>query len=259
MNHIFDSHAHYDDKMFDEDRDTLIDSLPKKDVCGVVNCAVDIESSYKCLELSKKYSFIFAAVGIYPHETSNLNKDYIHTLESMLKEEKAVALGEIGLDYHYDFSPKSDQIKAFDEQLVLANKLNKPVIVHDREAHQDTLDLLKKYKPKGVIHCFSGSYEMAKEIVKLGMYIGVGGAVTFKNAKKILEVVRNIPIENILVETDAPYMTPVPFRGKRCDSSYIKYTAEKIAEIKGISTLEVLTLTSENACKLFGINQKELI
>ena len=259
MNHIFDSHAHYDDEMFDEDRELFIASLPKNDVCGVVNCAVDIESSYKCLELSKKYSFIFAAVGIYPHKTSNLDKNYIQTLESMLKEEKAVALGEIGLDYHYDFSPKSDQIKAFDEQLALANKLNKPVIVHDREAHQDTLDLLKKYKPKGVIHCFSGSYETAKEIVKLGMYIGVGGAVTFKNAKKIVEVVQNIPIENILVETDAPYMTPVPFRGKRCDSSYIKYTAEKIAEIKGISAPEVLKSTAENACKLFGINQKELI
>ena len=258
MNAIFDSHAHYDDKMFDDDRDSLLNGMQKQGVEAIVNCGVDLESSQKSIELANKYNFIWAAVGIYPHQTSALPKDYIYHLNEFLKNERVLALGEIGLDYHYDFSSKDFQKRIFDEQLSLAKETNTPVIIHDREAHEDVLNALKCYKPSGVIHCFSGSMEMAKDIIKLGMYIGVGGAVTFKNAKKLPDIVKHIPIENILLETDCPYMTPVPFRGKRCDSSYIKFTAEKIADIKGMSVDEVRTATALNASRLFSISCKEV-
>ena len=171
----------------------------------------------------------------------------------LYKNNKVVAVGEVGLDYHYDFSPRERQLEIFERQLILANKLDLPVIVHDREAHEDTMRLLIKHKPRGVVHCFSGSAEMAREIVKLGMYIGIGGAVTFKNAKKPVEVVEYLPLDRLLLETDAPYMTPVPFRGQRCDSAHIAYTAEKIAEIKGIDVQKLIDICNENAKRLFGI------
>ena len=164
-----------------------------------------------------------------------------------------VAVGEVGLDYHYSKDRKKEQLKLFEDQIILAIKHNLPVIVHDREAHRDTMDLLKKYNPKGIVHCFSGSVEMAKEVIKLGMYIGIGGLITFKNAKTAVSVVENIPLSSIVLETDAPYMTPVPFRGTRCNSSHIKYTAKKIAEIKKINVDEVLKITKENACKIFNL------
>ena len=169
------------------------------------------------------------------------------------RSKKVVAVGEIGLDYHYDFSPRERQIEVFEKQIILANELGLPIIVHDRESHEDTMNLLKKHRPKGVVHCFSGSVEMAKEVVKLGMYIGLGGAVTFKNARKPIEVAEYLPIDYLLLETDAPYMTPVPFRGQRCDSAHIAYTAEKIAEVKGMDTQELIDKCNENAKRLFGI------
>ena len=231
---IFDTHAHYDDSRFEEDRDELLCSLKVKGVSHIVNCGCDLKSSLSTLNLAEKYDFIFAAIGVHAHEAEETTEDDLAEIEKLYSNKKVVAVGEIGLDYHYDFSPRERQIEIFERQLILANKLNLPVIVHDREAHEDTMNLLKKHRPKGVVHCFSGSAEMAKEIVKLGMYIGIGGAVTFKNAKKPIEVVEYLPLDRLLLETDAPYMTPVPFRGQRCDSAHIAYTAEKIAEIKGI-------------------------
>ena len=250
---IFDTHAHYDDKSFDEDRSEVLKMLPQNNVFAVVNAGADIESSVKSIEISKEYDYVYASVGIHPENISDEKIDYINILEDLLKNEKVVAIGEIGLDYHYTKDNKSDQIELFENQISLAVNHNLPIMVHDREAHGDTMDLLKKYTPKGIVHCFSGSVEMAKEVIKLGMYIGIGGLITFKNAKTAVNVVENIPLSSIVLETDAPYMTPVPFRGTRCNSSYIKYTAEKIAEIKNINVEEVLKITKENALKLFNL------
>ena len=252
MNNIYDSHAHYNDEAFDEGREELLSSLPDKGICGVINCATDIASSHFSLELAEKYPFIKAACGVHPHEASAAQEDYLDLLRPMLLEENCVAVGEIGLDYHYDFSPRDTQIKVFEEQIILANELDLPVIVHDREAHEDTLALLKKYRPKGVVHCFSGSVETAREVIVTGMYIGLGGAVTFKNARKPLEVAAFVPADRLLTETDCPYMTPVPFRGKRNDSSYIIYTAQVLAQARNTTPEEILEITRKNANTLFG-------
>lgn len=250
---IFDTHAHYDDSRFDEDRDVLLGSLKEKGVSHVVNCGCDLKSSLSTLALAEKYNFVYAAIGVHSHEAEEATESDLEEIERLYQNERVVAVGEIGLDYHYDFSPRERQLEVFERQLILANRLELPVIVHDREAHEDTMNLLKKHRPKGVVHCFSGSAEMAKEIVKLGMYIGIGGAVTFKNAKKPVEVVEYLPLDRLLLETDAPYMTPVPFRGQRCDSGHIAYTAERIAEIKGIDVQELIDTCNENAKRLFSI------
>lgn len=250
---IFDTHAHYDDSRFDEDRDELLSSIQSKGVSHIVNCGCDLKSSLTTVALSEKYDFIYAAVGVHAHEAEEATESDLDEIRKFYSKNKVVAVGEVGLDYHYDFSPRERQIEIFERQLKLATDLDLPVIVHDREAHEDTMNLLKKYRPKGVVHCFSGSAEMAKEIVKLGMYIGIGGAVTFKNAKKPVEVVEYLPLDRLLLETDAPYMTPVPFRGTRCDSTHIAYTAEKIAQIKGIDVQELIDICNENAGKLFNI------
>lgn len=253
MNNILDSHAHYDSEAFDADRKKLLGTLKNQGVVGVVNCGSDMASSLKSLELADEFDFIYAACGIHPHEAETCKQGYLPVLKKICLEEKCVAVGEIGLDYHYDFSPREIQKQVFEQQLVLAKELDLPVIVHDREAHEDTFELLKRYKPKGVVHCFSGSAEMAKEIVKLGMYIGLGGAVTFKNARKPREVAAVVPSDRLLIETDCPYMTPVPHRGKRCDSTYIPFTAEVIAEVRGTTAQEILDLTRVNANSLFGL------
>lgn len=250
---IFDSHAHYDDEAFDEDRFTLLDSLFKNGVIGFVNCGSDLNSSKKSLEITRRYSGVYAAAGIHPHEAEKAGETDLKEIEALLNDDKCVAVGEIGLDYHYDFSPRDRQKEIFEYQLSLANKYSLPVIIHDREAHEDTLNLLKKYRPKGVVHCFSGSVEMAKEILSLGMYIGLGGAVTFKNAKKPVQVAQIVPDDRLLIETDCPYMTPVPFRGKRNDSGYIPYTAEKLAQIRGVNPQKILDITCRNAKELFNI------
>lgn len=252
-NNIFDTHAHYDDEQFDSDRSELLASLTGKGISGVISCGVNAESSKANIDLSEKYPFIYAAVGYHGLNTEDLTGDYLDILKGLIKNEKTVAIGEIGLDYHYEKETRDIQLKIFREQIELANEYSLPVIVHDREAHEDTLNILKELKPRGVIHCFTGSVEMAKEIVKIGMYIGLGGAVTFKNAVKPVEVAKFVPADRLLVETDCPYMTPVPFRGKRNDSSLIPYTAEKIAEVRGVTAQEILDLTAENARALFRI------
>lgn len=250
---IFDTHAHYDDSRFDEDRDELLSSLCSKGVTNIINCGCDYKSCLTTLELAEKYDFVYAALGVHAHEAEEATEEDFRKIKELYSHKKVVAVGEIGLDYHYDFSLRERQIEVFERQIILAKELNLPIIVHDRESHEDTMKLLKKYRPKGVVHCFSGSVEMAKEIVKLGMYIGLGGAVTFKNARKPLEVAEYLPMEYLLLETDAPYMTPVPFRGQRCDSSHIAYTAEKIAEVKGMDTQELIDICNENSKSLFGI------
>ncbi|MBQ8182691.1 MAG: TatD family hydrolase [Clostridia bacterium] len=250
---IFDSHAHYTDKAFDDDRKIMLDSLTESGICGVINCGADIESSVFSVELAKEYPFIYAACGVHPEEVDDLPEKYIQTLRKMLQNQKCVAVGEIGLDYYWRKDNKELQKKVFEEQLCLAKELNLPVIIHDREAHEDTLEILKKHKPKGVLHCFSGSAETAKEVLKLGMYIGLGGALTFKNARKAVEVAEILPLDRLLLETDCPYMAPVPMRGKRNFSGYIPYVAEKVAEIKGIDPQTVLDVTAENTRTLFGI------
>jgi len=250
---IFDTHAHYDDEKFEEDRDEFLSSLPSSGVINVINCGCDLSSTQKSFELSEKYGYFYFAAGIHP---SNITKDSYNELDKIndfYSNEKCVAVGEIGLEYHYDDVPKEIQLDIFEKQLALSKELDLPVIVHDREAHEDTMRLLKKYQPKGVVHCFSGSAEMAKEVLKLGMYIGLGGAVTFKNARKPLEVAEMLPIERLLLETDCPYMAPVPFRGHLNSSDLIRYTAEKLAEIKQIDTQELINQTYNNAKELFCI------
>lgn len=250
---IFDTHAHYDDEKFDEDRDALLTSLPSLGVINVINCGCDLASSRKAIEFSKKYEYFYCALGIHPSNITENSEQELEEIKALYSHKKCVAVGEIGLEYHYDFVPRETQLAVFEKQLALANELALPVIVHDREAHEDTMRLLNKYKPKGVVHCFSGSVEMAKEVLKLGMYIGLGGAVTFKNARKPLEVAHSIPDDRLLLETDCPYMTPVPFRGKRNSSDLIAYTAEKIAESRNIDPQTIINTATQNARRLFGI------
>ena len=214
--------------------------------------ATDLENVKLVLQLAEKYPYVYGTVGIHPECLENLPADYLDRVAEISKNEKIVAIGEIGLDYHWDI-PKDEQMKVVKEQLALANDLDMPVVFHDREAHGDTMDLLRKYKPKGLLHCYSGSTEMLKEVLKLGMYISLGGVVTFKNARVPVEVAKEVPLDRLLLETDAPYLAPVPFRGKRNDSSLIPYIAEKIAEIRGISPQELIDITTENAKRMYGI------
>lgn len=247
---IFDSHAHYDDAKFDDEREALLAELPSRGVCGVVNCGCDTASSKTALKLADSYGYIYAAVGIHPE---NIGGGTVNEIRTLAKHKKCVAIGEIGLDYYWVSDNKEQQKELFSQQLELANEINKPVIVHDRDAHSDTLELLKKHRPKGVVHSFSGSTEMAKEILKLGMYIGIGGVITFKNAKKLPEAVKMLPEDRFLLETDAPYLTPVPYRSKINNSAMIYLTAQKIAEIRNTDTAHILAAARENAKNLFGI------
>ena len=248
---IFDTHAHYDDEKFGDDADALLDYLLSHGVSGIITCGVDVSSSRKALELSKKHNGVYAAVGFHPENLPD-GDIVLGKIEELLKQEKAVALGEIGLDYHWDI-PRQKQIKWFKAQLTLAQKLSVPVILHDRDAHGDMLEIIKEYKPRGVLHCFSGSVEMAKEVLDLGLYIGIGGVVTFKNARKTVEVAKMLPRERILLETDCPYLAPEPMRGKINHSGMIAFTAEKLAEIRGETVKTVLQYTRENVKNLFGI------
>ena len=248
---IIDTHSHYASDQYDQLRDQIFSSFENLGVSAVINCGCCIESSKKNIELAKKYDCCYAAVGFHPQDITEEPLDF-ETLEVLLKGEKVVALGEIGLDYYWKKENKDRQIEAFISQIELAKKYDLPVIVHDRDAHADTLEILKKFKPKGVVHCFSGSREMAREVVKLGMYIGVGGVVTFKNARRLVEVVEDISLDKILLETDGPYLAPEPFRGKLNNSFLISLAAEKISEIKKISINEVYNITKNNAIELFG-------
>lgn len=249
---IFDAHAHYDDAWFDEDRSELLGSLPQKGVCGVVNNAVDLLSAATAIAYAEQYDYFYAAVGFHPENLEEMPADYLDRIAELTKHPKVVAIGETGLDYHWEI-PKPKQQRVFEEQIQLSLDLNMPIVVHDREAHGDVFEMLRKYKPKALVHCFSGSVELMREAVRLGSYISLGGVVTFKNARQSVEVASEIPLDRLLLETDAPYMAPVPFRGKRCDSSMIVYAAEKIASLRGIETQELLDITAENARRFYGI------
>ena len=253
LNNIFDSHSHYDDEKFNDDRDELLFNMKEKGVCGIIHAATDIKSSETGIAYTKKYPNFCTAIGVHPECVNGLQDDYLEQLEKLADSEKVVAIGEIGLDYYWTKETREKQLEVFDNQLILANKLNLPVIIHSREATQDCMVLLNKYKPKGVVHCFSGSAETAMEILKIGMYISFTGVLTFPKSLKAHEALSVIPMDRLLLETDCPYMAPVPNRGKRCDSSMIAFTAEKVAELKGLSAQEVLNITTENTKKLFKI------
>lgn len=259
MQNIFDSHAHYDDPRFDEDRDALLSSMASRGVRAIMNVGNTTHANIAGIELAKKYPFIYCSIGIHPDQAAEIaaqnSKDYLDVMAQQLSYEKAMALGEIGLDYYYDdASPRDVQKKIFEQQLALAKDLQVPVIIHNRDAHADTLELLKKYRPQGIMHCFSGSAEIAKEVIKLGMYVGFTGVITFKNARRAIEAAAEIPLDRLLIETDCPYMAPTPFRGSRCDSTMLTQTVAKLAEIKGISPQELADQTCENACAVYRIS-----
>ncbi len=251
---IFDTHSHYDDEKFDIDRDALLSSLQDKGVINVMSCGCDIATSEANKTLAHKYDFMYFAAGFHPENLEGFELSDLGKIRELAEDEKCLAIGEIGLDYHWMSSTKEKQKEFFEAQLELAKEMRLPVIIHNREAHGDTLDIIKAAKPEGVLHCFSGSKEMAKEVIKLGMYIGMNGVATFKNARKSLEVIKEIPIERLVLETDCPYLCPEPHRGKRNDSSYIPFIAEKIGELLNMSAQEILDITNKNAKKLYKIN-----
>lgn len=252
---FFDSHAHYDDEAFDIDRDELLTLLPENNIKYVVNAASNIESSKFGIDLAKSYDYIYAAVGVHPNEVQQMSDSDLDNLKQMCADNsKVVAIGEIGLDYHYNKALADIQKYWLNKQLELAKEVNLPVIIHSREAALDCFNLIKASKhKKGVIHCYSGSAEMALEYIKLGFYIGIGGVLTFNNAKKTIEVVEAIPLSKILIETDSPYLSPSPNRGKRNDSRNLIYISEKIAQIKQITVNKVAKVTCDNAKELFNI------
>lgn len=251
---IFDSHAHYDDKKFNADRDAVLAALPGQGVRYVMNVGSTLRSSRTAIALAAKYGHVYASAGVHPHDAKSAPDDLEEKLAALLKQDKVCAVGEIGLDYHYDFSPRNVQLDVFERQLQLAFDLELPVIVHDREAHADTLRLLKKYKSRGIVHCFSGSAEMAGELVKMGLYIGFTGVVTFKNARKTLAAAAAVPPDRLLIETDCPYMAPEPNRGRRCDSSMLPAVAERLAQVRGMRPQELIDYTCQNACRVYNIN-----
>ena len=248
---LFDTHAHYDDKRFDEDRDALLHSMQGMGVGYIINPGIHIESSKKAVQLAHTFPFVYAGVGIHPHEASGYEEGSLAVLEGLANDPRVVAIGEMGLDYHYDFSPRDVQKKCFIAQMELAGKLDLPVIIHEREAPADCFDIVKRFSGNGVYHCYSGSLEMAKEIIKKGYYLSFTGVVTFSNAKRILEVVKWVPLERMMIETDCPYMAPTPHRGKRNHSGYVNLVAEKIAEVRGMDVEQVVEVTRQNAMELF--------
>lgn len=252
---IFDSHAHYDDESFNGDRQEIFKQIKESGVVGVLNCGSTLYGARTSLRLAEENDFIYAAVGIHPECANEFTPEAKDDIKEMAKNKKVKAIGEIGLDYYWkENPPKEVQIKVFREQMALAEELNLPVVIHDRDAHKDTLEVIKDFpKVAGVIHCFSGSLEFAQECIKLGYFIGFTGVVTFKNAKKLIEVAKEIPLDKILVETDCPYMAPEPNRGKRNQSNYIEYIIDKISEIRGIDSTELNEQLLKNTSTFLGI------
>lgn len=253
---LFDSHAHMYSVRFDEDREEVFNRIKEADVSYVLNAGADLETSMKAIEYAQKYDMFYASVGCHPHDVKELDEETIQLFKGMAKKPKVCAIGEIGLDYYYDHSPRDQQQYWFKRQIQLAHQLSMPIIIHDRDAHEDTMRILKEENAFDIgvlMHCFSGSAELAEQYIKLGAMISISGTVTFKNARKTKEVAEKIPMEYLLIETDAPYLTPEPFRGKRNESSYVQYTAQKLAEIKNIPLEEVAKITTENAKRFFRI------
>ena len=251
---IFDTHAHYDSGAFNADRGEVLASMPQKGVGLILDPGCDERSSRAALALAEQFPFVYAAVGVHPEDMASMTPDTLTAIRALAAHEKCVAIGEVGLDYYWDDTHKAEQKELFAAQLALAQELDLPVIVHDREAHGDCLELVSSFPAaRGVFHCFSGSAEMARELLRRGWYLGFDGPVTYKNARKAVEVLGITPPERILVETDSPYMSPVPLRGKRNDSSNLVYIIQKIAEIKDMTPQEIEEITWENGRRLFGI------
>ena len=257
---LIDSHAHLDDGRFDPDRETLIGSLKDNGIEMVINVGADLKSSRAAVELAKKHENIYAVVGVHPHSAKDLEGGDLNEVRDLLKEDKVVAIGEIGLDFYYDNSPRDIQRKWFKAQIELAKELDLPIVIHTRDAAQETFDILKEAAQDGklrcLLHCYSGSAEMAEEYLKLGFFISLGGPVTFKNARVSREVAKVVPLDRLLIETDSPYLTPEPYRGKRNEPMYVKYVAERIAKEKGVTFEEVAQATSDNVYRFFGIQRK---
>ena len=252
---IIDTHAHYDDEQFDEDRTKLLEELKEEGVIGIVNCASSYKSIDKTIDIVNKYDYIYGALGIHPENADEFSENVLEEIRTkIVNNKKIIAIGEIGLDYYWDENPsRGIQQNALNRQMELARELSLPVIIHDRDAHEDTLEIIEKFPEViGIIHCFSGSVEFARECIKRGYYIGIGGVSTFKNSKKLKRVIEDIPVDRILVETDCPYMSPEPFRGKRNKSSYIKYVIDKIAEIKNIEVQELNRIINNNSRNIFN-------
>lgn len=252
---IFETHAHYDDEQFDTDREKLLGSMLENEVGTIVNVSSTYDSCQRVVDMVQNYPFMYAAVGVHPDEVGSLDEEKFARMKKLFARDKVVAVGEIGLDYYWDNESHDIQKKWFIRQLDLARKLNLPALIHSREAAADTMEIMKEYGRglKGVIHCYSYSKEQAKEYVKMGYYIGVGGVVTFKNARKLKETVEEIPLTSIVLETDCPYLAPVPYRGKRNNSTYIKYVAEEISRIKNVTYEEVVAQTEKNAKEMYSI------
>ena len=252
---FYDTHAHYDDEAFDQDRDVLLPELHRQGMTLINDIGCDIPSSKKAISIAEAYPFVYAVVGAWPGNTGDMTEADLDTYRQLAGHPKVVAIGEIGLDYHYDDVPREIQQHWFDRQMALADELGKPVVIHEREAHGDGMEIVRKWANKvpGVFHCFSGSAEMAQELVRLGWYVSFTGVVTFKNARRALEAIAAVPMDRIMIETDCPYLAPVPYRGKRNHSGYVPKVAEKIAEIKGLSTEEVAAITMENGKRFFRI------
>ncbi len=252
---IFETHSHYDDPAYDEDRDQLLSNMKDNGIGHIICASANFDDIGRILEICEQYPFCHLTLGVHPNYALQLTKEVRSELAALIKDKKPVAIGEIGLDYHYDEPSPEAQREAFIYQLELASKFELPVIIHSRDAAEETLEIMKKYDNprKGVIHCFSSSYELAKEYTDMGYYIGIGGVVTFKNGRKLKEVAEKIPLESILLETDCPYLAPVPHRGERNSSLYIPLIAQEIADLRGISYEEVVSATENNAKRLFGI------
>ena len=251
---LFDTHAHLTDKKFNPDREEILHSLPAQGVGLVLNPGCDLPDSRAALALAQRHAHIYAAAGIHPHEADGVTPSVLPALEAIARNPKVRAIGEIGLDYHYDFSPRDVQQRVFREQLALARDLGLPVIVHDREAHEDCLCILRDFPSLRVLfHCYSGSADMARELVRRGYFLGFTGVITFSNAKKAAETVRFLPEDRILAETDAPYMAPVPFRGRRCEPAHVRRVVEEMARIREVSFPEMEALCWQNGVNFFGI------
>lgn len=251
----FDSHAHLDDRRFDDDRDAIFEDLKNHDVRLILNIGCDLPSSERSVALAEKYEFVYAAVGSHPDDADHVNGKLLDSYRRLAAHPKVRAIGEIGLDYHYEDVPRARQINAFEEQLELAEALKLPVVVHEREAHGDAMDIIRRHpEVTGVFHCFSGSKELALWLAERGWYVGFTGVVTFKNARKALEAVEALPMDRILIETDCPYMAPEPHRGRRNDSRFVPLVAAKIAELKGVTPAQMGEITTANAKRLFRID-----
>ena len=254
MMRLFDTHAHLLSEKFDEDRDELIARLPQLGFTGMIEVGTTVSDSVEAIELAKKADYIFATIGVHPHEAAEAEPDYIEQLRTLAANPKVLAIGEIGLDYHYDFSPRDVQREVFARQLELARELELPVAIHMREATQDTLAMLREHKiTRGVVHCFSGSVETAELCVDMGLHVSFTGSVTFKNARKVVEAAAVVLMNRLMAETDCPYLSPEPVRGRRNDPSNVRYVIEKLAEIKGITPEEMAEVNIRNAKELYGI------